>query len=194
MRSQYPSALELFERFRPEFRQIALVPAGFKIPNETSGLCSGRVYFELRHLGARAGRLEGTMSNRDLYFNLREGKLRFNLKYDPESHSPLAQLEEAVAKSLFAGPFKDVRFFIDPSGEEEGQWRCERFRVTADRDVPGLHLPDSIQMHGPDWKTIIPPGKEREAIEAAEVLEWARHEHLRQPEKTFDEKLEVVGL
>lgn len=110
-------------------------------------------------------------------FHVREGNLAFHFVFDPSQEEAVGrQLERAVMRAVYEGPFKGRRFFMRPKLEIQDRRFCRLSIIpvefyTNGRPIAGLHLGEAMAY---DWKFFIPDGPERAAIQAAVDLEYAQ--------------------
>ncbi|MDP3958146.1 MAG: hypothetical protein Q8Q36_01615 [bacterium] len=140
----------------------------------------GQVEFPLRSFWWYERAPTGELESRYTSFHVRKGGLRFNFSFDPASALDMGdQFEAAVVRTLYEGPFKGKRFFMDPGKHAEDpiftrpplHFIPVKFS-TDGKSIPGLDLCPATAA---TWEFFIPEGPERKAIRAAVELENTRN-------------------
>lgn len=207
------NSLSLFKRFQPKFREITWHSYGY-VTEESPKVVEGRIFQDesILLVPGRIG-LEDPIPSREHWslndgkggrpdhrsmFQIRKGNLAFEFIFDPSLEVSIGnQLERSIMKSLYAGPFKGRRFFMDPE-LKNGSINCGsidvKFSIEGD-PIYGLSIGG---MTARDWTLFISGARERRAIQTAIDLEVAQAEqkkhHEQDPHKytvrALQEKLE----
>ncbi|MCR4276295.1 MAG: hypothetical protein NUV90_02845 [Candidatus Parcubacteria bacterium] len=177
------TAISLFKRFLPKFREITWIPAGFR-------------------LGEHSARYHFAPKNKDGYswydhpdIDIKVANLAFTLVYNPASKlDPTSQMLNAMWEAITVGPFAGRKFYAEPVDGEiekafdayaEGEhWGREiPIKLSYDGDkIPGLHLVSS--MSASSWKFFIPEeSPEGKAIAAALAIELAKRQEMKNARK-----------
>ncbi|KND51545.1 MAG: hypothetical protein AB202_03170 [Parcubacteria bacterium C7867-007] len=169
--SDFPSALELFEQFRPRFERIELRPIGWLSQD----------YKQVQLYGLLNYRAGKEVKWHDRYtcsfVDIKESGLQVTFTYDPSSEADiLSQFSKAVAHQVTAmlsgrifrlAPAEPFECLVDEHGREVSR----RLNVELIGDpLPGLSLYNSGYNTGESgyWDSFVPRGTpEAEAIQAA---------------------------
>lgn len=164
------SAVSLFRKFQPKYREI------------TWG-----------HLGLNANRISFLPENLNMLtwydapsINLEAAQVAFDLSYDPSiKGGPISQLYAPCWDAIMAGPFAGRKFYADPLDDRQVEkyfnnptYREGALAIKLSHDgdeIPGLTL--EVDISAQHWTWFIPEDtKEGKAIVTACLLEQRRRD------------------
>jgi hypothetical protein len=204
MSHERPSALELFERFRPRFEKVELVPLGFTDPfrqDGPTGLTEEKLYLTIHHAEHDVP-IEKDFGRGDFYFDWGEAgiEMDFKARRGQGADSLQESIMKAVWSAICAGPLKGASFIFRPilaDRKRKASFFLSEYESRSVRSVlqgkkpKGLHIPSDL--NAKDWSVYIPNGPEKGAILAALRLEQRQNsiwfQELCEAEEALDEML-----
>ena len=176
--STFPTGLELFEKFRPRFDQVRLVPVGWMreayelCPKYTLGIYRGDTEVPWRDRYSRS------------YVHVHEASLQIRFECDHHSkwtiHRQFSQVvAEEVSRHLEGRTFRlrPGEPFTELYRSSTSQYESRKLVVEREGEpVPGLHFADSGSFEGGEsghWDSFVPRGTpEAEAIQSALIYHY----------------------